>query len=242
MIRIDTPPMLRNDNAEDIKGLRNYLYRELDNLQTQLNMVQDETNLAIAEAAKTGGTATPTDPTGIREAPVDGKQYARQDGAWSEVEAGKGLTYVGTGKSVTFDLDGATAIVVYGTHSSVVYSTIIPVRWIGSTSNKFGIACSQTYLGLTVRKDGDTVTVSHDSYTLTCYTMGAVGGSGDTPGGSCNWDDIIGKPETLLYDAQQDGKIYARKDGAWAEVTVPSESYINGLIDAKLGVIENGSY
>lgn len=98
--------------------------------------------------------------------------------------AGKGLTYVGTGTTVTFPLNGASAIVVHGTYNSVVYSTIIPVNWIGSTSNKWGIACSQTYLGLTVTKDGDTVTVSHGSYTLTCYTLGAVGAGGGGGGES----------------------------------------------------------
>lgn len=88
MIRIDTPPMLRNDSAEDIKGLRNYLYRELNSLQTQLNMRMDESDLAIAAAGMTGGTSvTPAQEpsSGIEEAPIDGKQYARQDGSWAEV-------------------------------------------------------------------------------------------------------------------------------------------------------------
>lgn len=242
MIRIDTPPILQNDTEADVKGLRSYLYRELDSLQTQLNMMQDETNMAIAEAAKTGGTATPTEPTGIREAPVDGKQYARQDGAWSEVEVGKGLTYVGTGKSVTFDLDGASAVLVQVTFSSRPYTALIPVAWMTETAQTFAIAVYQNNILINCQNVDGICTLSHGSYTLTCYKLGAVGGSGDTPGGSCNWDDIIGKPETLLYDAQQDGKLYARKDGAWEAVTVPSESYINGLIDAKLGVIENGYY
>lgn len=242
--------MLRNDNTEDIKGLRNYLYRELDNLQTQLNMVQDETSMAIAEAAKTGGSgSSPAPSPGIKDAPKDGKQYARQDGNWAEIaEKLKGLKPVGSGKTVTFPLDGATAVVVQTTHSSQQYSAIIPVAWMSATAKSWAIALNNTYLGVSVSNVDGICTVSHGSYTLTCYTLGAVGGEGGGSGETITDDKVVmtdydgNLREAFAYaggalteistavedlgiivsqkvtDADGDGKLYGRKDGAWVEI------------------------
>lgn len=259
MIRIDTPPMLRNDNTEDIKSLRNYLYRELDKLQTQLNMVQDETSMAIAEAAKTGGSgSSPAPSPGIKDAPKDGKQYARQDGDWAEIaEKLKGLTPVGSGKTVTFPLDGATAVVVQTTHSSQQYSAIIPVAWMSATAKSWAIALNNTYLGVSVSNVDGICTVSHGSYTLTCYTLGAVGGEGGGSG-TASWDDIHGKPDTFPPSEHthsdteismtgypgtlQEAFAFASQQMNILFEALPSDDHINGLIDAKLGVIENGAY
>lgn len=113
--------------------------------------------------------------------------------------AGKGLTPVGSGKTVTFPLNGATAVVVQVTFSSRPYTALVPVAWMTETSQTFAIAVYQNNILISCKNDGGTCTISHGSYTLTCYTLGAVGAGGGGGGSSdiVTWASIIGKPDTF---------------------------------------------
>lgn len=110
---------------------------------------------------------------------------------WADESGGGGgggavLVNVGTGRTVTFSLSGATAVVVRANYSSRDWSTTIPVDWMTATNQNWGIALSNTYIGLTVKNESGTCTITAN-YDITCYRV--VGGGGGT-GGVVTDEDI----------------------------------------------------
>ena len=150
---------------------------------------------------------------GIEEAPSDGKQYARQDEAWTEVKD----------NSLWTDVDGETT-----SNNNVAVKATLSVDGVTNTNQLFANKLNlQQYYGddnnyiQTVDSDGVTqmelncafggykfiTDNKHEAFTL--------GKTGD----ATFLRDITANGKTVVTEAPEDGKQYARKDATWTEVT-----------------------
>ena len=151
----------------------------------------------IIKNSEFNGDATWQDaPNNFPEAPQDGKQYARSNGAWVEVvatgEGGSGgtgvafepISAVGTGTTQTIALPAGV---------TQDYEIDVFVNGLHLELDEYAVTNGSLFVQTNAA--GDSIEVR------------AAGGSGTSSGGGS------------FPEAPQDGKMYARQDGAWVEVT-----------------------
>lgn len=119
----------------------------------------------------------------LSDAPSDGSQYARQNGAWTRVQGGGGggyygLRYIGaysvkSGTVAEFNVDATiTGLNCIVTYSGNTYTALIPVNMLTSSYVSWGISASNTYIQISLKKAGSTVSMTRTStsaYTITVY-------------------------------------------------------------------------
>ena len=167
--------------------------------------------------ARQNGTWTVVEP-GISDSPSDGKQYARQNGAWTQVKAGlsdspsDGKTYGRNNGAWTPVEEGITDSPSDGKQYARQDGAWTPV--------KEGITDSPADGKQYARQDGSWTTVKE--------------GISDAPSNGKQYarqDGAWAVVEKGLTDSPSDGKQYARQDGAWAVVE-------KGILDAPIDGVQ----
>lgn len=156
---------------------------------TKANEASTSASTASTAATRAETALADIDSKGyIGDAPKDGNQYARKDGAWDVVTGG------GSGGGAVDSVNGKVGVVVL---------TAADVKALPDTTPLF----SGNYNDLT----GKPALFSGSYNDLTDKpALKPVATSGA-------YADLTGKP-TILAEAPADGKLYGRKSGTWAEV------------------------
>jgi hypothetical protein len=175
----------------------------------------------------------------VTEAPIDTKQYARQDGSWSEIVIPDG----GTGSSVHIG-DTPPDSPQEGQQWMEVPASGDATMWIfdgdkwleqpsngGSSADLTGYA-TEAYVGEAIAAIPETDL--SDYYTSTeaeavFQPKGDYQPAGDYANSSHNHDGTYQPVGSYIGDAPQDGELYVRKDGKW-EVYTPSNGGSGGSL------------
>jgi len=208
-----------------------------------INLLKDNTveasTIELASVATSGlYSDLLNQPTIIAEAPSDGKQYARKNGGWVEVEASSSSSSDSTVYLPFVDSYVSNCNTWFTNGYTKVSKT--------ATTNQPALCTGDDKWGILffISENASTKTGSQMYFPIDGTYKGRIFYRSCVRQVFGDWNLIPLKTSELtndvgfLTDAPSDNKQYIRKNGAWAEVDISDDDSltekINGLIDAKL--------
>jgi hypothetical protein len=169
----------------------------------------------------------------FNDAPSDGSQYARKNGAWDVVTGGGGSF---TGGAITSPITytvGTQVSTMANTAFSVANSATsesidVNVTGINITSDAAAIYLNGDFARIDVNGVYGLVTIDSGGIRYPDSSYQSTAGIGDAPADGAKYvrKDSAWVSPTYIEDAPADGNYYVRKDNAWYACTV-AEIYDN---------------
>jgi hypothetical protein len=199
-------------------------YQTISGMSSYLSKAGNLSGLASTSTARTnlglGSLAV------INDAPSDGSQYARKNGAWDVVSGGGGAVWGGITGTITDQSD--------------LYASFVP----RTGGNYSGTIYSVDYSGFDFSTFGYTEIISQNTNTGGYSSMTSTGvvKGGNASSGQYTYIDSIGvhfpdgswqttSAVSGIPDAPSDGALYARQNGTWTNFStgVPYPSAYNAV-------------
>ena len=185
-------------------------YQTLSGMSSYLSKAGNLSGLANTGTARTNlGLGTIST---FNDAPSDGSQYARKNGAWDVVTGGGGSF---TGGAITSPITYTV-----GTQVSTMANTGFSVA-NSATSESIDVIVT----GINITSDAATINLNGDGATI---SVSGVYGVVNINSGGIQYPDASFQSTAGIGDAPADGATYVRKDSAWVSPTYIEDAPADG--------------